>query len=120
MDNDVVEGGKMKLIVPFDETSPLRFWIEIAIIFIVALLLAGIAWAGEIRLIPSCYTSCVSWATLDEETCKCVVKKGHCPHCGKEGIKYGNVPIANKNSIGWIDGILLYLCPNGHLFWEKK
>jgi len=68
----------------------------------------------------TCMTVCVDWAELDKTTCECKVKKGHCPHCGNEGIKYGNVPIARNNSVGWIEGVWLFLCPAGHIYWEKE
>jgi len=106
---------------------------------IIVLLLASVAWGGNCTMIesekgfayvcsrdfpdeevtilyPSCSTSCADWTVLDEITCKCIVKKGHCPYCGAKAIEDTHgLQVIKGNEVLWT----IRRCPAGHLFWEK-
>ena len=107
---------------------------------IIVLLLAGLAWANDdwrtcphgavcdgngkcsclynasLTIGKTCMTSCVDWTILDETTCECIVKKGHCPYCGAKAIEDTHgLQVIKGNEVLWT----IRRCPAGHLFWEK-
>jgi len=88
-------------------------------------------WAGEVhqwsnsydsyrKLYDSSYALCPNGHEYLGED-RCILKKGHCPHCGAKGI----MPQSIDEMRGAVDNPYwhkigtFYLCPNGHLFWEK-
>lgn len=109
-----------------------------SIYLLIFLALAGMAWGGDdwrtcpygavcdgngecsclynanLTIKKSCMISCANWAILNETTCECIVKKGHCPHCGALSQCF-----SGETKPYYLMDRTICFCPNGHLFWEK-
>jgi hypothetical protein len=99
---------------------------------IILLLLASVAWSGESTWIDK--SDCPHGSICAGNDCTCLdnpvinvypkkteiklPQKGHCPHCGVRGMKWGEI-LKGSEYMFHREGALLFLCPNGHMFWEK-
>lgn len=87
-------------------------------VIVILLLLASVAWAGDTCLLQ-CKNKEISPNIINGTIeCECVdLKKGHCPHCGAKYIRDAPIKYFDKDTKN-IEYMLLFLCPNGHVFWE--
>lgn len=77
---------------------------------IIFLLLVSVASAGdECVCLQSGKAICIREDGIHINN-RSLPEPGHCPHCGAKGDKYGEV----------IESGAIYLCPNGHIYWEKN
>ena len=94
-----------------------------ALLLFLAAIIAGLAWGG---IIDDCVEdgSCIIATTLIDicpsshyyKDGLCILKKGHCPHCGVKAIEDSHgLQVIKGSDVLWT----IRRCPAGHLFWEK-